>query len=182
MSDLGKKQFLRWFVDHHYLKHRDARALLVHIQSSPHLLSKLRLTETIQPQRRTLVVASTQSDEPGFRYVYDGQKTEDVSKALDDITTHPSSPIYLIVHFYGRDIHHSYRQLLETPIHSSYRQYKQNQQDEKETNAFLSYVDAENERTRLRAAIDKALDDRNHDEFARLSKELRFLQEQASLQ
>ncbi|MBG9785235.1 IDEAL domain-containing protein [Bacillus sp. C1-1] len=177
MSDLIKKQFLQWFVNHHYLKNRSARALLVHIQSSPHLLAKLRFTETIDPKRRTLIVASTQSDEVGFLYVNQGKKTEDVAKALDDIMTHPSNPIYLIVHFYGRDIHHTYRQLVETPVHKSYRQYKQNQKDEQETNAFLQYIDTENERSRLRAAIDKALDDRNHDEFARLSKELRQLQE-----
>ncbi|GAF12700.1 hypothetical protein JCM19046_1369 [Bacillus sp. JCM 19046] len=178
MSNQLKKRFLQWFVEKHHLKHRDARALLIHIQSTPHLLTQLQFVETIQPRGRTLVVASTQSDETGFFYVHGKRKTDDVSKALEDITTNPSQPIYLIVHFYGRRLNHLYRQLVETPIHRPYRQYKQFQAYEQATNQVLAHVTAENQMNLIRAAIDKALDDRNHAEFARLSRQLRQLQEE----
>ncbi|WP_054704568.1 YpiB family protein [Bacillus sp. JCM 19041] len=177
MSDQLKKQFLQWFVNKHHLKQRDARALLIHIQSTPHILHQLRITEKIQPHSRTLVIASTQSDEPGFYYVQGKRKTESVSKARDDILTNPSSPIYLVVHFYGRHLNHLYQQLLETPIHRSYRHYKQFQAYEQETADLLDHVSNENQINVLRAAIDKALDDRNHEEFARLSRQLRHVQD-----
>lgn len=178
MSNHLKKRFLQWFVDKHHLKQRDARALLIHIQSTPHLLTQLQFVEKIQPQGRTLTIASTQSDETGFFYVHGKRKTDDVSKALEDITTSPAQPIYVIVHFYGRHLNHLYRQLVETPIQRPYRQYKKFQAYEKETNQILAHVFAENQVNLIRTAIDKALDERNHEEFARLSRKLRQIQEE----
>jgi uncharacterized protein YpiB (UPF0302 family) len=177
LSDQLKKQFLEWFLNKHHLKHRDARDLLLHIKSTPHLLQHLYFTEKRRPRARTLIVASTQSDEPGFVYYYGAKKTESVAKAWDDIVTNPSAPFYLIVHFYGRNLNHLYRQLLDTPLSRPYKTYKQFQMYEQETKQFLDYVSEANQINRLRAAIDKALDERNHEEFARLTRKLRQLQE-----
>ncbi|WP_245628097.1 YpiB family protein [Shouchella shacheensis] len=174
---MQKKQFIAWFMRHHRFKHREVRSLLAYIQAHPHLLQHIHFTESIPPGTRTIVIASTQSDKQGFLYTDGRRRTEDVARAMDDLMNHPSTPFYMIVHFYGKELNHHYQQLIDRPIRQSFQHYKRFEAFEAETKDLLHHISKTNKVDRLKAAIDKALDDRDHERFAALSRELRSLQE-----
>ncbi|GAE29713.1 YpiB family protein [Alkalihalobacillus hemicellulosilyticus] len=175
VSASEKRSFLRWFLDQHQLKHKDARMLLDHIIKKHHILENVTFTETIQQRERTIVISSTSSDEVGFVYYYHNQKTEDVSKALGDLLANPADKIYLILHFYGKQSNQRYVQLVETPRKDSFKRYKQFKQDSNEVDALI-------ELTMLKNQINEALDNRDEARFRALVKRLEALQKQTEFQ
>ncbi|WP_062051411.1 YpiB family protein [Bacillus sp. JCM 19034] len=171
ISASEKRNFLKWFLTQHQLKHKDARMLLENIINKHHILENVTFTESIQPRERTIVISSTSSDEVGFIYYYHNQKTEDVSKALGDLLANPSHKIYLILHFYGKQSNQRYVQLVETPRRDSFKRYKQFKQD-------INEVDALIELTLLKNQINEALDNRDKARFRILASRLEKLQNQ----
>ncbi|MBP3952704.1 YpiB family protein [Bacillus suaedae] len=169
VSNVEKGQFLRWFLDQHQLKHKDARMLLEHILKKHHILENLSLTETIQVKERTIVISSVNSDEVGFVYYYHNQKTEDISKAMGDLMANPADKVYLILHFYGKQLNHRYQQLVETPRRDSFKRYKQFKRDSEDADTIIDIA-------LLKERINEALDQRDEHLFKSLVSQLQQLE------
>ncbi|WP_088104514.1 YpiB family protein [Halalkalibacter urbisdiaboli] len=176
VSASEKGQFIKWFLDQHRLKHKEARMLLEYILKRHHLLENISFTEKIQIKEKTIVISSINSDEPGFVYYYNQRKTEDVSKALGDLMANPTDKVYLVFNFFGKVHNQRYAQLIETPIEDKFKRYKQFQKYSSEADIIIEMIS-------VRKQIDDALDQRNEHLFKELVIRMKELeQEQARFQ
>ncbi|MDT8861937.1 YpiB family protein [Alkalihalobacillus sp. MEB130] len=174
VSSAEKSNFLKWFIDQHQLKHKDARMLLEYICKNHHILENLTFTESVPSKGRTFIISSMHSDKPGFIYYYNKRKTEDVSKALGDLMSNPSDKVFLKLHFYGKQSNHRYLQLVESQI-NSFVQHKQFKEYEKETNIILEKALLDQEIEKVRNQIDEALDQGDKPLFNQLVERLQEL-------
>ena len=174
VSTTEKRHFIKWFLDHHQLKHKDARMLLEYLLKNHHILENLSFTENIRLKENTIVISTINSDEPGFLYYYNQRKTDDVSKALGNFMSNPAEKINLILHFYGKQTNHRYLQLVE-PAVDSFKRYKQFQQDSKEADLLIDQLLIEEEINILKLQIDHALDQNDQEAFKRLVARLNEL-------
>ncbi|WP_034333047.1 YpiB family protein [Bacillus sp. J37] len=169
ISTTKKGEFLKWFLDHHQLKNKEARRLIEYIQKNHHLLKNLSFTETVHPKERTIMISSISSDEPGFHYYSNGFKTDDVSRAFGSLMNNPADKIYFILHYFGKHTDHRYTQLVETHRIHSIKQFEQSEKDAKATDLVVEIA-------LLKSQINKALDDRNEELFHELVKKLKEIQ------
>lgn len=170
ISTTKKSEFLKWFLNHHQLKYKEAKRLIEYIQKSHHILKNLSFTETIHPKERTIIISSINSDEAGFLFYNNNFKTEDVSKAYGSLLDNPSDKVYLILHFFGKLSNYRYTQLIETPRLQSIKQYEQSEKDAKATDIVVEIA-------LLKSQINKALDDRNEELFKDLVGKLKEIQQ-----
>ncbi len=178
VSTTEKRQFIKWFLDNHQLKHKDARMVLEYILQHHHILENLSFTEKIRLNEKTIVISTMHSDEPGFIYYYNQKKTDDISKTLGSFMSNPAEKTNIILHFYGKQSNHRYLQLVE-PSTDSFKRYKQFQQDAKEADSLLDKVLLEQEMNILKLQIDRALDQNDKQTFTRLVARLQELKDLA---
>jgi uncharacterized protein YpiB (UPF0302 family) len=176
ISTSEKSSFLKWFLQQHQLKHKDARMLLEYIINNHHILENLSIIETIPKKGRTILISSMQSDKPGFIYYSQHRKTEDVSKALGDLMSNPSDKLYLNLHFYGKQSNHRYLHLVESETNYFVR-YKQFKEYEKETKLIIEKSLVDQEINNVRQQIDAALDQNDKQLFNQLVERLQQLKE-----
>jgi uncharacterized protein YpiB (UPF0302 family) len=169
VSTTRKGEFLKWFLEHHQLKNKEARRLVEYIQKNHHILKNISFTDSIHPRERTIVISSINSDETGFLFHFNGQKTEDVSRAFGSLMNSPADKVYLILNYFGKHSDHRYSQLVETHRLSSIKQYEQSDKDAKETDLVVEIA-------LLKSRINKALDDRDEELFHQLVKKLKEIQ------
>ncbi len=175
ISTTEKSSFLKWFLDHHQLKHREARMFLEHIIKKHHIVENLTFTEKIKVNERTVVISSVNSDEPGFVYYYPQGKSENVSMALSAVMNNPSSKLNIIINFYGKQSNHRYLRLIETKK-DSLKIYRQYEQYSKEADALINKLMLEQEKKLLKEQIDEALDKRDEQQFKKLLIKLQQLE------
>ncbi|WP_100405808.1 YpiB family protein [Bacillus solitudinis] len=171
VSATEKSQFIKWFLDQHRLKQKEARMVLEYILKHHRLLENISFTEKIQLKEKTIVISSIYSDEPGFVYYYNQRKSEDVSKALGDMMANPSAQFYIIFNFFGNMRNNRYTQLLETVIEDKFKRYKQFQKYSSEADIII-------EMSILRKQIDDALDQRDETIFKQLVEKLKELRQE----
>jgi len=169
ISTSKKDEFLKWFLNNHQLKNKEARRLIEYIQKNHHILKNLSFTDYVHPKDRTIVVSSINTDESGFLFYTNGQKTEDVSRAFGSLMSSPSEKVYLILHYFGKHSDHRYTQLVETHRIHSIKQYEQSEKDAKATDLVVEVA-------LLKSRINKALDDRDEELFHELVKQLKEIQ------
>ncbi|WP_416825649.1 YpiB family protein [Ectobacillus polymachus] len=170
-----KRSFLKWFLESHRLKRTEARKVLEYILNKPPILENVSFADQIQWNRKTIVISSTQSDEPGFEFYYNKRKTEDVAFVLGELMAHPSERIYLIIHFYGKRSNYRYLQVIESPAIDNLRQYRQHEKDAKEADAMIEKLTAIQGRQHIKKQIDEALDANNEPLFHSLVEKLNQL-------
>lgn len=175
ISASEKRNFLKWFLDQHRLKRTEARKVLEYMMNNPPILECISFTEHIQLNRKTIVISSVQSDEPGFEFYYNKRKTEDVAIALGELMTNPSDRVNVMIHFYGKMSNHNYLQLIESPAIDNLRQYTQYEKDAKEVDAMIKKLVLEQKRQLLKQQIDEALDANNEALFSSLVNQLNQL-------
>jgi uncharacterized protein YpiB (UPF0302 family) len=176
VSIADKRQFLKWFVEHHRLKHPDARKILDYVLKRPHILENITFTEKIDVKKRTIIISSINSDEVGFVYYYNQQKTENAAVALGDLMANPMEKIYLIVHFFGKDTNRLYAEIIETPRKDALKNYERFQQYSEEADAVIDRIMLQTEIKNVRSQIDAALDKKDEQQFHSLVRELMELE------
>ncbi|MFV8829283.1 YpiB family protein [Alkalihalobacterium sp. APHAB7] len=167
-----KKTFLLWFLENHRLKKADARRLLEVLLKNFHILDHVHFTDELKSHRRTVVISSMNSDEIGFKYYQSGRVYEEVAVAYNDITTHPTEPVYLLLHFYGKLNNQRYLQLIENKSIDNIRRYEHYEKVAKEAEQVIEQSLNQNKKEILLRQIDKALDEKNEKLFQHLVKQL----------
>lgn len=176
VSATEKSNFLKWFLDQHQLKHKDARVLIDYLLKQHPILENLSFTSAIKSGEKSIIISSMQSDQPGFVY-YNGKiKTEDVSKALGDLMSNPADKLNIVLHFYGKQSNQRYLQLVE-PATNYFVRHKQFQEYSKEVNSLIEKSLIEQEIKKVREAIDAALDQNDKQLFNRLVERLSELKD-----
>jgi uncharacterized protein YpiB (UPF0302 family) len=176
VSTTEKSNFLKWFLQHHQLKHKDARILIEHLVKQHPILENLTFTNSIKSGEKTIVISSMQSDQPGFVYYNGKRKMEDVSKALGDVMSNPADKLNIVLHFYGRQSNQRYLQLVE-PSRDYFVRYKQFQEYSIETDKLIEKSLIDQELKKVRAQIDEALDQNDKQLFNKLVERLQELKE-----
>jgi uncharacterized protein YpiB (UPF0302 family) len=175
VSQIEKRNFLKWFIQHQQLKRLEARKVIEYILSNFHILEKVSFTEKIILNGRTIVISSMNSDEPGFLFYYNQQKTDDVSKALGDLMMNPYENVYIVIHFSGKMLNHRYLQLIENPVIENIKQYERFQKYEKEADGIIEKLMLEKEIETIKKQIDEALDQKDAESFNRLTARMKEL-------
>lgn len=175
ISPMEKRNFLKWFMENHRLKRTDSRKVLDYMINHYPFLENLSFTEKIPPNKKTIVVSSMNSDEPGFIFYHHHIKSEDVSLALGNIMMNPSEKINMIIHFNGKMFNQRYLQLVENPGIESMKIYEQHQKFAKEADKLFEKVKMEKEIELLKKQIDQALDQRDKELFTLLTDKLNKL-------
>ncbi|QGQ48717.1 YpiB family protein [Metabacillus sediminilitoris] len=169
VSTTKKSEFLKWFLNHHQLKNKEARRIIDYIQKNHHILRSLSFTETIQLKERTIIISSINSDKTGFLFYDNNNQTEEVSEAFWSLMDNPAKKTYIILHFFGKQSNFLYTELIEPSRLQSIRRYEQSEKDAKATNLVVEIA-------LLKSQINKALDDRNEEVFKSLTEKLKELQ------
>lgn len=125
VSPAEKRNFLKWFLEHQRLKRTDARKIIEFIINNYHILENVSFTEKILISRKTIVISSMYTDQPGFVFYYNQRKTDEISKALGDLIMNPFEKVHVILHFNGKMLNHRYLQLIENPVLENIKQYEQ---------------------------------------------------------
>lgn len=170
VSTTKKSEFLKWFLNHHQLKNKDAKRVIDFILNHHHILSNLSFTENIQQKERTIIISSINSDKTGFLFYENNNKTEDVSEALWSFMMNPARKTYIIIDFFGKEANFRYTELIETSRLETIKLYEQTEKDAKATNLVV-------EISLLKNQINKALDDRDEELFKSLVRKLKELQQ-----
>ncbi|MFC0561190.1 YpiB family protein [Halalkalibacter alkalisediminis] len=176
VSTTEKSNFLKWFLQQHQLKHKDARILIEYLLKQHPILENLTFTSSIKPAEKSVIISSMQSDQPGFVYYNGKTKTEDVSKALGDLMSNPADKLNIVLHFYGKQSNQRYLQLVE-PTTNYFVRHKQFQEYSKEVNSLIEKSLIEQEIKKVRDEIDAALDQNDKQLFNRLVERLTELKE-----
>lgn len=177
VSSVEKRNFLKWFLENQRLKRSESRKVLEYIINNFHILEKVSFTEKIVLSGRTIVLSSQNSDEPGFLYYSNQNKTEEISRALGDLMMDPYAKVYIVVHFSGKMSNHRYLQLIESPVFENIRQYERFQKYEKEVDQIIGKMLLDKEIEIVKNQIDAALDQKDGDLFRRLTAKLKELYE-----
>ncbi|MEB1809414.1 MAG: YpiB family protein [Bacillaceae bacterium] len=167
-----KKAFLMWFIENHRLKKADARRLLEVLIKNFHILDHVHFTDELKTNRKTVVISSINSDEMGYKYYQSGRVYEEVAVAYNDITTNPTEPVYLLLHFYGKLNNQRYLQLIENKMIDNIRRYEYYEKVTKEAERVIEQSLSENKKEILLRQIDKALDEKDEELFQQLVKQL----------
>lgn len=173
VSPIEKRNFLKWFLEHQQLKRSDARKVIEYIINNFHILENVSFTEKIMLSRKTIVISSMNSDEPGFSFYFNQRKTDEVSKALGDLMMNPCEKVNIIIHFSGKMLNHRYLQLIESPVLENIKQYNQVQKDEKIVDDILDEILLEKEIEIVKKQIDVALDQKDEELFKSLTARLK---------
>lgn len=174
-----KRSFLNWFLEHQQLKRKDARKVLEFLINHFHILENVRFTEKIMPDRKTIVISSMSSDEPGFVYYFQHRKSEEVPTAIGDLMMNPTEKVNLIFHFRGKMQNYRYLQLIEHPALENLNHYAQMQKDENEVNDLIEKVSLDYEIAMVKRQIDEALDQKDEILFKNLTARLKELLQRA---
>lgn len=173
VSPIEKRNFLRWFLENHKLKRSEARKVIEYLVNNSHILENVSFTEDILLNKKTIVIASMNSDEPGFIFYYHQRKTDEVSMALSNLMMNPSEKVNLILHFRGKMLNHRYLQLIGNPVSDNIKVYERFKQYKKEADDIIEKILLEKEIERLKKQIDEALDQKDEELFTRLTLKLK---------
>lgn len=179
VSATEKRSFLKWFLENQQLKRKEARKVIEFIIHHFHILENARFTEKIMLDRKTIVISSVGSDEPGFLYYFQQRKSEEVSTAIGDLMMNPSEKVNLIFHFRGKMENYRYLQLIEQPAIENIKHYAQFQKYEKEVNDLIEKISLDYEIALVKKQIDEALDQKDQELFKSLTGRLKELDEKS---
>ncbi|WP_413377746.1 YpiB family protein [Alkalihalobacillus sp. 1P02AB] len=175
VSNEQKRGFLQWFIKNNQLKNKEAKLILDQFIRNHHLLDQLKFTDSINKNKKTMIISSYQSDEPGFMYYNKKTKTDNLSSLLDDLVTNPTESFYLILNFNGKSLNHRYLQLLENEKSDNFQRFKRFKKYEEETNQVIEQLIKNKDKEALMKAIDEALDNRDKVLFNKLVEKLQEL-------
>ncbi|MDY0405707.1 ReoY family proteolytic degradation factor [Virgibacillus sp. 179-BFC.A HS] len=167
-----KKNFIQWFLNHYQLKKRESVWILNYLINHDDILEHIHFVREAKLCPRSIIISSDCSKEVPFRFYKNHIVTTDAEKSFHDIRLNRDEDLFIELHFKNDHQNAMYVAVLEEnpfipPEHSITKQ------DEETANNLLHYILYEHQIKRIKEKIDRALDERNNSEFARLSEKLR---------
>src|SRR5690625_6506292 len=81
ISIQDKKEFIQWFLKHYELKQWETNYLLTYLTTHENLLTNMHFVKDVSDCPRAIVIASTCSAEPSFRYYKEQEVTDEDRKS-----------------------------------------------------------------------------------------------------
>src|SRR5690625_1201273 len=99
ISIQDKKEFIQWFLNHYELKQWETNYLLTYLTTHEGLLTNLHFVNDVSSCPRGIMIATTCSAEPSFRYYKGHVVTDDAERSFHDLRLHQEEPVYIQLNF-----------------------------------------------------------------------------------
>ncbi|WP_077621742.1 ReoY family proteolytic degradation factor [Sediminibacillus massiliensis] len=177
ISIKDKKEFIRWFLRNYQLKRRESVWILNYLINHEKLLEKVHFIREARYCPRGIVISSYCSEEAPFRFYKNHIVTTDAEKSFHDIRLNRKEPVYIQLNFKNSHQCASYVAVLEdNPFLPD--DYFITEKDQIAAKDLLESSIFETQKEKIQKKIDYALDNRDKEEFQRLSISLKKLEEQ----
>jgi uncharacterized protein YpiB (UPF0302 family) len=175
VSIKDKKEFIRWFLSHYQLKRRESVWILNYLINHDTLLEKVHFIREARFCPRGIIISTHCSGDPPFRFYKNNIVTTDAEKSFHDIRLNKEDPIYIQLNFKDAQQCASYVAVLEdNPFLPD--DFFITEADQKLAKRVLDFSLFHYQKSRLQLKIDRALDNRNKEEFEALSVQLMELE------
>ncbi|UFU01377.1 ReoY family proteolytic degradation factor [Radiobacillus kanasensis] len=175
VSTKDKKDFIKWFLSNYQLKRRESVWILNYLINHDSLLKNVHFITEARFCPRGIIISTHCSEDIPFRFYKNHIVTTDAEKSFHDIRLNRNEPIYIQLNFSNAKQCPDYVAVLEDNpfIPEGYYITK------KDKSMAQSLLDAslyQFQRDQLQEKINQALDERNQQEFIKLSEKLSELE------
>ncbi|MBE3556996.1 MAG: YpiB family protein [Firmicutes bacterium] len=167
-----KKRFIKWFMEHFELQNAQAAWLLSYISSQDRLIRKTHFVDETVSDGITLIISAAGTRTPAFQYSREEHVTTDVRKALYDLYHHPDEPIYLVLHFAGKEASPHYNAVVEGTSALT-QSGADGPIQQLAVDLLMEFVEQRSHRQMLLDAIDRSLEAGDRETFLQLSEAFR---------
>ncbi|AOM82819.1 ReoY family proteolytic degradation factor [Salisediminibacterium beveridgei] len=167
---IEKRDFLKWFLEHHQLKRRECAWLLNFLMSDDLLMERVHFVDEAEHCPKALLISANDVENVPFAFHKNQHITMDAEKAFHDIRLNRNEEIYIQLNFKDKLLLSEYMSVLEE------NPYLPVNEEEANLNALLAEMVADESirQQKLRALnskIDVALSNRDEETFSELAKE-----------
>lgn len=165
-----KKDFIRWLLNTHQMKMREAMWVLNYIAGHDQIMKYVHFVDDLDGKNRGLVLSAHGVDNEPFRFFKGNLTTSDPEKAFHDIRLNWDENLYIMLHF---------KEALSSPEYALVREenpaqeLKIGEEEKLLAEKFLNQMMNRFEEEALKREIDRALDHRDKETFLKLSAVLR---------
>lgn len=167
-----KKDFIRYYLNHYQLKRRECVWILNYFMSHDSMIEKLHFVDDVSGLDRAVIMSSHCVDEVPFRFYKGNVMVTDAEKAFHDIRLHRDEDLYVQLNTLNLNKLPEYAAVLEDNPKQAKRSYDK---DVKAAEQFLNKMTSDFVINSVKAKIDRALDERNKEDFMKYSAELNSL-------
>ncbi|EFI84549.1 Uncharacterized conserved protein [Listeria grayi] len=169
-----KKDFIRWLLDNHQMKIRESMWVLNYIAGHDQILKYAHFVDSLEGYKRGLSLGAHGSNAEPFRFFKENIVTTDPEKAFHDIRLNWDEDLYIELHFSGARLSPEYALVREENPHALLH-LDDEAKDEAKT--FLDESISVFAKENLMKQVDKALDERNEEDFYKLAEAYHQLKE-----
>lgn len=170
-----KKAFIYWFLNQYEMKVRESNWILTYLASNNKLLRNLHFVRHAKACPRSIIISTSCSNGPAFRFHRERLITSDPEKAFHDIRLNDDEPLYVQLNFHQWKQSPQYAFVLEENPFLSDENYI-TEEDKQEAERVINYTLQAQKKDRLLKKIDESLDERNYEKFIRHSEELKKIE------
>lgn len=99
VTNVKKKQFLKWLTTNFDLKRRESLWILDYLFNHDIMLEKTHFVEQVEKAPRGIYMSVRDDHKPAFRFYKNGHTFKDAMQAFHEIRLNWSSPLYIEVDF-----------------------------------------------------------------------------------
>ncbi|SMO42866.1 ReoY family proteolytic degradation factor [Melghirimyces algeriensis] len=110
---LEKKEFIRWFLNHHELQKREAAWLLNYLCSDDQLLKRTHFVDSLRHLPKTVLVSTRCVRMTPFRFTKNKRVSADVETAFYDLRSSTKEDLYISLCFKDKSTCPEYAAVLE---------------------------------------------------------------------
>lgn len=175
ISIQDKKEFIQWFLKHYEVKQWETNYLLTYLTTHEDLLENLHFVKDVSYCPRAIIIGTTCSNEPSFRYYKEQVMTEDAEKSFHDIRLHQEIPIYIQLAFLHASTAIQHVAILEDNPFMA-KDLTDITNNTVDIQYLLDRLLYDQNRDTLNVQIDQSLDENDYTKFMQLTEELKRLQ------
>lgn len=171
-----KKQFISWFLNRYELQKKEAAWLLSYLSSDEQLLKRVHFVDHVENLPKAILMSTKCVKKPSFQFKKKKRLGTDVESAYFDIKSFPNEEIYIGLYFKDCASCPEFAAVLEVnPMDK--QDLVQDHLLSLFAEMFLDQTMREFRKKELYIQIDQSLEDRDAANFAKLTEELRKLEE-----
>ncbi|EMG29132.1 hypothetical protein X560_0122 [Listeria fleischmannii 1991] len=169
-----KKDFIRWLLNTHQMKMREAMWVLNYIAGHDQIMQYVHFVDDLEGCRRGLVLSAQGVDHEPFRFFKGKITTSDPEKAFHDIRLNWDEELYIVLHFSDALLSPEYALVREDNPH---RALVIGEEEQQLASDFLERTLSDFTEESIKQEIDRALDAGDKKRFLELSAFLKEMNE-----
>lgn len=166
VSIQDKKDFLKWFIQHHNIEAHEMNWFLEELIDDERALFYVHFVQDIQYCPKGIVITTTETEDVSFLFFKGNVQTEDVYTAYHELQLYQDEAIYVQMNFPQRTKNRLYQTVLEDDV-SFYQQTKA------VTEKLLAHSLLVGRKNFLEQEINKALENLDYEKFMMYSSQLK---------